>query len=97
VPYRVSFSCPVGRVPTAVLDRVRSRLREISHTLAAVFSSDSFWSSIAENPLYVDLDGWRFTYSIDRSGPQFVVLQAVPISEMPGAAAPSSPVFKKQA
>jgi hypothetical protein len=97
VPYRVVFRCPVGRVPAAVLDRVRSRLREISHTLAAFSSSDSFWSSIAESPLYVDLDAWRFTYSIDRSGQQFVVLEAVPVSKAPGAVAPSSSAYKKQA
>jgi hypothetical protein len=93
----VSFHCRVGRVPTAVLDRVRSRLREISHTLAAVSSSDSFWNSIAENPLYVDLDGWRFTYSIDRSGKQFVILEAGRVSEATGAVARSSSAYKKQA
>lgn len=92
----MSFRCPVGEVPIAVLDRVRSRLRDISDTLAAVSSSDSFWSSVAESPLYVDIEGWRFRYSIDRLTRQFIVLEAVRVSDV----LPDLPVpwlYKKRA
>ena len=81
----------------AVLDRVRSRLRDVSGTLVAVSSSDSFWSSIAESPLYVDVEGWRFRYSIDRSTEQFIVVEAVRLSDVPLAGAADPARYKKPA
>jgi hypothetical protein len=93
---RVDFRCSVRHVPTAVLDRVRSRLREISHTLGAVSSSDSFWSSIAESPLYVDIQQWRFKYSIERDRKQFTVLEAIRVSDVP-AVNSGRAFYKKQA
>ena len=94
--YRVHFRSPIGPVATAVLDRVRARLREISHTLGAVSSSDSFWTSIAENPLYVDVDGWRFKYSIDRTRKEFVVFEVVRVSSLPPVNN-NVPLYKKPA
>jgi hypothetical protein len=76
VPYRVQFRCPTRRVPIRVLDQLRERLREISHTLGAVSSSSSFWSSLTENPLFVEVAGWRFNYAIHRESKQFEVLEA---------------------
>ena len=96
MPYRVDFRCSIGKVPTAVLDQVRSRLREISHTLGAVSSSDSFWSSIAESPLYVDIQQWRFKYSIERHRKQFIVLEAMRVSDVPTVNSGAA-FYKKQA
>ena len=96
MPYRVDFRCSIRKVPTAVLDQVRSRLREISHTLGAVSSSDSFWSSIAESPLYVDIQQWRFKYSIDRTRKEFVVFEVVRVSSLPPVNN-NVPLYKKPA
>ena len=76
MPYRVQFRCPTRRVPIRVLDQLRERLREISHTLGAVSSSSSFWSSLTENPLLLDVGEWRFEYAIHRESKQFEVLEA---------------------
>ncbi|HWE23652.1 MAG TPA: hypothetical protein VG496_06895 [Myxococcales bacterium] len=95
--YRVRVRCVLQDVPAVVVGRMRARLRDISHTLEAVSRSDSFWSSMAENPLYVDLHGWRFRYSIDRARKEFVVLDVSRTSETLPPGGPFTPAFKKQA
>jgi hypothetical protein len=86
VLYRLHFRCTVSSVPVRILDRARARFREISHTLAAVSSSSSFWSSLTENPLYVDVAGWRFKYTIDRERKEFDVLEIIRVSDVLPAA-----------
>ena len=67
----------VGSVPSATLGRLRARLRDIGHTLSTVSSSSAFWSSMSDSPLYVDVEGWRFKYTIDR---QLQVLAVIDVS-----------------
>jgi hypothetical protein len=75
----------------------RARFREISHTLAAVSSSSSFWSSLTENPLYVDVAGWRFKYTIDRERKEFDVLEIIRVSGVVLAASRTIGQRKRQA
>jgi len=81
VPYRVQLRCAVGSVPAATLGRLRSRLREIGHSLSAVSSSSAFWTSMTESPLFVDVEGWRFKYGIDRQWQVLTVLEVTRVSE----------------
>ena len=85
MPYRVRLRCSVGSVPSATLGRLRARLREIGHTLSTVSSSSAFWSSMAESPLFVDVEGWRFKYTIERESQALIVLEVSRVSEAPAA------------
>ena len=77
--------CSVGSVQAATLARLRARLREIGQTLSAVSSSSAFWTSLTESPLYVDVEGWRFKYAIDRGSQTLSVLEVSRVSEAPAA------------
>jgi len=72
-------------VPAATLGRLRVRLREIGHTLSAVSSSSAFWTSTTESPLFVDVEGWRFKYAIDRKSQVLSVLEVSRVSDAPAA------------
>ena len=72
-------------MPPATLGRLRARLREIGHTLSTVSSSSAFWSSLAESPLFVDVDGWRFKYTVERESQALVVLEVSRVSAGPAA------------
>jgi hypothetical protein len=85
VPYRVQLLCSVGSVQAATLGRLRARLREIGQTLSAVSSSSAFWSSLTESPLFVDVEGWRFKYGIDRKSEMLSVLEVSRVSDAPAA------------
>ena len=65
-----------------VLGQLRARLRELSETLAAVSPASSFWASLTENPLTIDMAGWRFTYTIRRDPGHLEVLAAVRICDV---------------
>jgi hypothetical protein len=82
VLYRLHFRGAIPSVPTRVIDRLRARLREISETLSTISSISSFWTSLAENPLTIDVAGWRFTYTIVREPNYFQVLEAVRVSHV---------------
>jgi len=85
VPYRVHLRCAVGSVPSATLGRLRARLREIGHTLSTVSSSSAFWSSMSDSPLYVDVEGWRFKYAVDREQQVLAVIEVSRVSDGPAA------------
>lgn len=85
MPYRVHLRCAVGSVPSATLGRLRARLREIGHTLSTVSSSSAFWSSMSGSPLYVDVEGWRFKYAIDRELQILAVIDVSRVSDAPAA------------
>jgi len=85
VPYRIQVRCALGSVPAATVARLRARLREIGHTLGAVSESSAFWTSMTEAPLYVDVDGWRFTYSVERRARLLVVRNVTRVSNGPAA------------
>jgi len=72
-------------VPAATLGRLRVRLREIGHTLSAVSPSSAFWTSMTESPLFVDVEGWRFKYAIDRKSQVLSVLEVSRVSDAPAA------------
>ncbi|HEX9572856.1 MAG TPA: hypothetical protein VF994_02100 [Myxococcales bacterium] len=72
-------------MPAATLGRLRVRLREIGHTLSAVSSSSAFWTSMTESPLFVDVEGWRFKYAIDRKSQVLSVLEVSRVSDAPAA------------
>jgi len=75
----------VGSVPSATLGRLRARLRDIGHTLSTVSSSSAFWSSMSDSPLYVDVEGWRFKYTIDRQLQVLAVIDVSRVSDVPAA------------
>lgn len=83
MPYRIQLRCAVGSVQAATLGRLRTRLREIGQTLSAVSSSSAFWSSLSESPLFVDVEGWRFKYSIDRESQVLSVVEVSRVSDAP--------------
>ena len=85
MPYRIQLRCAVGSVQAATLGRLRARLREIGQTLSAVSASSAFWSSLTESPLFVDVEGWRFKYAIDRESQVLTVLEVIRVSELPAA------------
>ena len=85
MPYRVQLRCAVGSVPTATLGRLRARLREIGHTLSTVSASSAFWSSMADSPLFVDVEGWRFKYAVERRAQVLAVVEVSRVSEAPAA------------
>jgi hypothetical protein len=72
-------------VPPGVLAHLRARLREIGHTLSAVSSSSAFWTSLAESPLFVDVEGWRFKYSVEPQTQVMTVLEVSRVSDAPAA------------
>ena len=75
----------MGSVPAATLGRLRARLREIGQTLSAVSLSSAFWSSLTESPLFVDVEGWRFKYAIDRESQVLTVVELIRVSEVAAA------------
>ena len=81
----MQLRCAVGSVPTATLGRLRARLREIGHTLSTVSASSAFWSSMADSPLYVDVEGWRFKYAVERESQVLTVLEVSRVSDAPAA------------
>ena len=83
--YRVHLRCAVGSVPPATLGRLRARLREIGHTLSTVSASSAFWSSLSDSPLYVDVEGWRFKYLVERQSQVLAVLEVSRVSDAPAA------------
>jgi hypothetical protein len=85
VPYRVQLRCVVGSVSADTLGRLRARLREIGHSLLAVSSSSAFWSSMTESPLFVDVEGWRFKYAINRQSQVLTVVEVSRVSDAPAA------------
>jgi hypothetical protein len=72
-------------VPPAVISRLRARLREIGHTLSAVSSSSAFWTSLRESPLFVDVEGWRFKYAVERKSQLLTVIEVSRVSDAPAA------------
>ena len=72
-------------MPSPTLGRLRARLREIGHTLSTVSSSSAFWSSMADSPLYVDVEGWRFKYAVERESQVLTVLEVSRVSDAPAA------------
>ena len=72
-------------MPATTLGRLRARLREIGHTLSAVSSSSAFWTSMTESPLFVDVEGWRFKYMIDRRSQVLSVVEVSRVSDAPAA------------
>ncbi|MFL5311429.1 MAG: hypothetical protein ACJ79H_13340 [Myxococcales bacterium] len=85
MPYRVQLRCAVGSVPSPTLGRLRARLREIGHTLSTVSGSSAFWSSMADSPLFVDVDGWRFKYVVERESQVLAVVDVSRVSDAPAA------------
>jgi len=85
MPYRIHLRCAVGSVPAATLGRLRARLREIGHTLSTVSASSAFWSSLTDSPLYVDVEGWRFKYVVDRPTQVLAILEVSRVSDAPAA------------
>jgi hypothetical protein len=82
VRHGLRFGCTVASVPIRVLDRLRARLRAVSETLWAASPGSSFWTSLMDNPLTLDVAGWRFQYTISREPRQIDVLDAMRISDV---------------
>jgi hypothetical protein len=82
VHYGLRIRCSVDTVSMRVLDRLHVRLREVSQILWEASPGSSFWRSLTENPLTIDVAGWRFQYTISREANRIDVIEAARISDV---------------
>jgi hypothetical protein len=75
VAYTTTLRCAVDRVPSSILTRLQATLRELAFTLEATPAQSSFWSTLRDNPLSVEVEGWQFTVDVDRAKSNLAVVR----------------------
>lgn len=73
--YATSIACEVGNLPRTVLTRLQATLRELALSLEAVPAQSSFWRTLEEDPLVLDVEGWHFTVEVGRERGSVAVIR----------------------
>ena len=71
----VALSDPMADVPAVTRVHLLKMLQEVAASLAEVPMSSAVWLSLEAAPTQLDLEGWRFLYTISRDRSRLVVIE----------------------
>jgi len=75
--WSIVFECDTGRVPESVLDTVKAQLEDMGRAIAAIEPSSTFWNSLRESGMRIDVGDWRFKFRADFGEVALVEVQPV--------------------
>ena len=68
---------PTASVPPEILQTVQQHIEEMARALAQVDPQSSFWASLRESGLSVEVLGWKFRFSVEPD--RLVLTEAAPV------------------
>lgn len=89
--YAVHFKHVPPDLPPEVQARVRLALDEVGETCSSIARDDEFWTYIKESGFFLEHQGWRFHFHLERFARELVVDRCERLSDRSTTAASSSP------
>lgn len=74
--FRVNIEAPARDVPQRTRQQVEKQLAKVADQIDCVDRKSPLWSSLEKSSLFLDLDGWRFSYRVD-CGSQTVIVETI--------------------
>ena len=71
----VDFSDSLPDVSSDTRERLLKALQEVAASLTEAPNFSVVWDSIEAAPLQLDLDGWRFLYTVSRERARLTVIE----------------------
>jgi hypothetical protein len=68
---------PTARVPPEILQTVQHQIEEMAGAVAQLEPEGTFWASVRESGLSLEVLGWTFKFTVD--GDKLVLVEANPI------------------